>query len=259
MTTSRRKGSGIRQKGSWLRRGHRWLGAVAALFVLILSATGMALNHSSDWRLDSRFVTSRWLLDSYGVRVPDVSASFTDRGHRATLVGARLYLGEREIAGDVDALTGLVALDPLLVVTSRQQVLLFTTDGELVERMSLASDLSGNIERAGRAGDQPVIVAAGRSYQADGDVTKFVPWQNVDSAGIDWSMQSPPPLALMNLIEEQYRGRGLSIERLLADVHSGRVVGIIGPYVMDAVAILLIILSLSGLLLWLRPRGRRRA
>ena len=255
---SKRKGSGGRQKGHWLRRGHRWLGVLAALFVLMLSATGIALNHGSDWGLDSRYVTSRWLLDTYGVRAPDASASFTDQGHRATLLGTRLYLGELEIAADVEALTGLVSLGQLLVITSGQQVLLFTTDGELVERMSLPPGLIGPVERVGRAGEYAVIAAAGQNYRADSDISNFVPWENTDAVDIDWSLRSSPPASLMNVLKEQYRGRGLSIERVLADIHSGRIVGVAGPYVMDAVAILLIILSLSGLLLWLRPRNGRR-
>ena len=258
MTTSRQKGNGIRVKGHWLRRVHRWLGIIAALFVLMLSATGIALNHGNDWGLDSRYVTSGWLLSAYGVRAPEPSASFGDGEHRVTLLGTRLYLGEREIAADVDSVTGLVSLDPLLIITSEQHAWLFTTDGELVEQLSLASDLSGPVERAGRVGNHAVIEAAGRSYRADSDVSSFELWDNLDVADVDWSERSAPPALLINSLKEQYRGRGLSIERVVADVHSGRVVGVVGPYVMDAVAILLIVLSLSGLLLWLRPRGGRR-
>jgi hypothetical protein len=241
-----------------LRRVHRWLGTIAALFVLILSATGIALNHSSDWDLDSRYVSSGWLLDAYGFRAPEIGASFVDRGYRVTLLGGRLYLGEREIAEGVDVLTGLVALDPLLLVTSRQQVLLFTVEGDLVERMSVPSDLQGPVERAGRAGNQAVIAAAGRNYGTDSDVSRFVPLEIPNPTEIDWSVRSAPPASLVNRLKEQYRGRGLSIGRVIADVHSGRVIGILGPFLMDAVAILLIVLSLSGLLLWLRPRGGRR-
>ena len=258
MATSRRKGSYIRAKGHWTRRAHRWLGTIAALFVLMLSATGIALNHGNDWGLDSRYVTSDWVLNAYGVRAPDIGASFADGGHRVTLLGTRLYLDKREIAGDVDALTGLVSLDPMLIITTEQNVLLFTTDGDLVERMSLPSDLQGPVERAGRAGNHAVFEAAGRSYRADRNVSGFVPWENTDSVEIDWSVGSAPPLSLVNALNDQYRGRGLSFERVIADLHSGRVFGIFGPFVMDVVAILLIVLSLSGLLLWLRPRGARR-
>lgn len=37
---------------TWVRRLHRWAGVVALVFVLLLAATGIALNHTDEWRLD---------------------------------------------------------------------------------------------------------------------------------------------------------------------------------------------------------------
>ena len=67
--------------------------------------------------------------------------------------------------------------------------------------------------------------------------------------------------------DRQYR-RGLTVERVLADVHSGRIFATTGTLIMDAVAVFMIVLSLSGFVLWLqhsrreaeieRRNGRRR-
>ena len=258
MATSERKTNRVSQFGSWQRRYHRGLGAVVAVFVLFLSCTGIALNHSSDWNLDDRYVVSDWLLDVYGVRAPSASASFADSGHRVTLLGQRLYLDDQQIAEDIDALTGMVSLDTYLLVTASDQALLFTTDGELVERMDLSAQLPGPVERIGRAGERAVISSRGLHYLANADVTGFEPC--ADSILIDttWSASSAAPESLLNSLRAQYRGRGLSVERLIADIHSGRVVTIAGPYLMDAVAILLIVLSITGIVLWMRPRKPRR-
>jgi hypothetical protein len=40
------------------------------------------------------------------------------------------------------------------------------------------------------------------------------------------------------------------------DVHSGRLWSTAGTLVMDAVGVLLVVLSITGLVLWLRGRGR---
>jgi hypothetical protein len=53
-----------------------------------------------------------------------------------------------------------------------------------------------------------------------------------------------------------YRGRGLSLERLLLDLHSGRVFPRTSPWLLDMVGIGLVALSLFGLLLWWRRRHR---
>ena len=53
----------------------------------------------------------------------------------------------------------------------------------------------------------------------------------------------------MEVLEAAWRGRGLTVERLLLDLHSGRILGEAGPLLMDLVAVFLIVLSLSGLIL----------
>jgi uncharacterized iron-regulated membrane protein len=55
-------------------------------------------------------------------------------------------------------------------------------------------------------------------------------------------------------LEALYRGRGLSVQRLLLDVHSGRAIARLGPWLMDVVGLALIAVSLFGLLLWWRRK-----
>ena len=52
-----------------------------------------------------------------------------------------------------------------------------------------------------------------------------------------------------------YRGNGLKLERVILDLHSGRIFGDYGVYLMDAAAIALLWLSFSGLWVW---NSRRR-
>ena len=60
------------------------------------------------------------------------------------------------------------------------------------------------------------------------------------------------------MLRAQYRGRGLTVERVLADVHSGRIFARAGTLIMDAVAVFMIVLSLSGFVLWIQ-HSRREA
>lgn len=256
MTTSETGSNGNGRNGSTLRRVHRWLGILLVFFILLLSISGIALNHSSGWRLDSSFVSADWLLDAYGIRSPADVTSFADHDHRATLLGDRLYLDDREIAEDIESLTGIVSLDSLILVTTSDNALVLTTGGELIEQIDLASLLPAPIERSGRSGQVAVISSGESLFVADADISGFE--RSADIEGIDWSKSSAVPPSLQDSLESLYRGRGLTIERVIADIHSGRIIGITGPYLMDAVAILLIVLGISGLLMWLRPRKKKQ-
>ena len=69
-----------------------------------------------------------------------------------------------------------------------------------------------------------------------------------------WSSPGTAPENLQQAITHQYRGDGLSLERVLLDFHSGRIFGSIGVVVYDLLALAVGFLAISGLIFWLRSR-----
>ena len=225
--------------------------------MLVLATTGLALNHVDDWRLDRQYISWSWLLDAYGIDTPAPSASFADMEFRATLIAGTLYFGDIPVAEGERALRGLVVKDSLAVAGLDDAVLLMTTSGEVVERIDLSSLIQAPVARVGRVEDAVVVESGGRLLISDPEITGFtVPGDPLRAASLRWSKASPVPAAELDALNEQYRGRGVSVERLLADLHSGRIVGGAGRLGMDIVAVLVIVLSISGFVLWLR--GPRR-
>jgi uncharacterized iron-regulated membrane protein len=51
----------------------------------------------------------------------------------------------------------------------------------------------------------------------------------------------------------------LTWERLLLDLHSGRVLGPVGVLIVDAIGVVLAMLAMSGLAMWLLHRRRRHS
>ena len=258
MTISRPKANGSARLRIWLRRFHRWLGVALVFFVLLLAVSGISLNHSEDWGLDRRYLGWSWLLDAYGIEAPPPSASFVDGSHRATLLGGHLYVNGVDIAQDVEALAGLAVLDPLVIVGSGDAAYILTTAGEFVESIELAAELPAPVARVGSVDGTAIIESDGRLYRSDPDITAFEPWDAGSNDGVRWSSATPPDAAELEVLKNLYRGRGLTVERVLADLHSGRILKVPGPLLMDLVAVLMIVLSVSGLIMW-RQQARLEA
>lgn len=235
-----------------MRRLHRWLGITAAVFVILLSATGIALNHGDAWRLDQRFVAWDWLLDAYGIAAPDAARSFEADGRRVTLIGNHVYFDARELATGEDWLAGYARQAESGVIGLRHAVLVVTAEGELIERLDTTDLLPGGILRVGRLGARAAIGGAEGDFIADDLLTGFE--QAPAGADASWSRASPLPTPLRTALNAHYRGRGLTVERLLTDLHSGRIGGTSGVRLMDVVGVFLIALSATGLLLWIRRR-----
>jgi hypothetical protein len=268
MTVSRRQVNRGARLRIWLRRGHRWLGVVLVVFVLLLAVSGVALNHASDWGLDRRQLDWPWLLDAYGIHAPAPTASFADGGLRATLLGERLFLDDAEIAQEVAGLAGIAVLAPLALIGTNDTLYVVTTAGELVEAIDTTAALPGSIDRVGRDGRRAVVESGGRLYRSDPDITHFAAWDTSARESVQWSSATLPDAAELEALQALYRGRGPTVERVLADLHSGRIFAAAGTLIMDVVAVCLVVLSLSGLILWVqhsrreaeieRRNGRRR-
>lgn len=241
----------------WIRRCHRWIGVGVSLFLLLLATTGIALNHVDDWRLDQRYIDWPWLLDAYGVHAPEPAASFADLEHRVTLIAGRLYFDGRPVADETSALTGLVVAGAMAVAGLDDAVLVMTTSGEIVEYIDLSSQLDVPIDRIGKLGNAVVIESGGTLLISDADITGFAaPPILSQEEPLVWSRASVPSGDEMSVLAELHRGRGITAERFLADLHSGRVFSAMGRLFMDFVAILLIVLSVSGFILWTRRNGK---
>ena len=73
-------------------------------------------------------------------------------------------------------------------------------------------------------------------------------WQRIKIADnqVSWSQPEPVPANRLEPLKKHYRGNILPWERVMLDLHSGRIFCKAGPWVMDTAAVLLIALALSG-------------
>lgn len=235
---------------------HRRVGIVAALLVLVLSITGIALNHTEGLRLDERHVRWGWLLEWYGIEIPRDAVSYSLDHGRVSLLGDRLYLDQQTVPGLFDELAGAVSVDSMVAVAVDGDVLLLTRAGEVVDRLGGENGVPDGVDAIGRSpGGATVLLTSDGVFVADQDL---MVWSRngVDAEDVAWAARSPAEGALLDAMQRDYRGRILPVERVLLDLHSGRIFGFLGPYLMDAAAILLILLALTGSWLWLGRRGR---
>jgi hypothetical protein len=238
----------VRKLGRW----HQLMGLIATVFVMLLVITGILLNHTQGLSLDRRYVQAEWLLDWYGIRLPDTPVSYRADGRWITQIGERLYLNNIEIAVANGRLIGAVALDEILVIAVEGQLLLFTQTGALVERLGGPQGVPAGMQRIGLNHRQQLVIKGAHGYYiAD---KSLLSWRETRSVMADWAESETLVPILHETLRRAYRGKGLSVERLLLDVHSGRILGPAGVIMIDAAAILLLLLAASGIWLWAKRK-----
>jgi len=231
---------------------HRYMGLFAALFVIVLTVTGLALNHTEELGLDSSTVQSDTLLDWYGIHAPDINTAYRAGTHHVTEVGENVYWDTAEIPGVTAPLIGVVENSGLMIIAVEGHLLLFTADGELVEQLGSAAGVPAGMQAIGLTADGNLAIRAAHGYyQTSAD---FLEWNETDDLDAVWAQSEEPSLQLKQVIQASWRGSGLPMERVMLDLHSGRILGSWGVYLVDAAAILFLLLAISGMWLW----GKRR-
>ncbi len=235
-----------------LRRWHRAFGVTASLFVVVLAITGLVLNHTERLELDQKFVGSSLFLDWYNISLPDDPVSFATENHRISLLGERLYFDDRELEDRAEQLLGVLEISDSIVVAIPSEILLFDLKGALIEKLSGAEGVPAGMQQIGRSPENDLVVqAAHGEYLADLD---SLDWNEKRVPDTLWSESSEITGTLKTTLSKAYRGKGLSVERVMLDLHSGRILGSFGVFLIDAAAILFLILAITGVWMWSRSR-----
>jgi len=228
------------------------MGASAAVFIIFMVFSGLAINHANTLGLDRSHVSRSFLLDWYGLGEPETINSFSIDENWLSFAGSQVYLDGQQVS-TLSGGVGAVFNGDMLIVAGSDELLLLDREGGLIERLPWEQSVS--IESIGLLGDGSVSVKSGdRLWLAD---AQLLQWQSVNKATVTptWSVPTSAPGAIHLAITQQYRGAGLSLERLLLDLHSGRFFGSAGVLIYDLLALAIGFLAISGLILW--ARGRR--
>ncbi len=231
---------------------HRYVGVTLAVFVILLAVTGIMLNHTSDFKLDKKYIQSDWLLDYYGISAPEEISSYAATTHWISRWNEQLYLDNKLVSHQSPKIYGAIYYQGMLLIAQQQAVLAYTPDAQLIEKINTPATITAigiSID------NKPLIKTVNGLYVTDEQLQS---WQAVQQNTATWSLEKKLPEKLYQQLLLQYRGQGLTLERVILDLHSGRLLGQNTFYLMDFVALLMIFLALSGLWLWAMRKIKAR-
>jgi PepSY-associated transmembrane protein len=231
-----------------IQKWHKKFGVFIAAFVILLVISGIALNHSQEIELNTKYIKSELLLDLYQINPAKDPVGFQSYDVWVSQVGERVYFNDSEIANDVSKLVGTVSINGFYVVAFDGQLIVLTSEGEVIERLTGAEGVPAGMKEIGNDDKDNIIIKAAHGYyRVNLDI---LDWNEYDYLDANWITASPIPKQLSSKLLEHYRGSGLTVERVLLDLHSGRIIGSWGVYVVDLIAMLFLILALTGVWMW---------
>lgn len=232
---------------------HQRLGLIFSGVFVVVILTGIGLNHTGGLKLDQRFITYAWLLDWYGMEPKGKPTAYQAEGW-AISWDRHLYWGGELIDPEGGPLRGAIALSDVRSVATSDALYLLTRSGALIERIEPPFLPPGTIQRIGQLSNRLIVLTSGGTYRGDLDGGT---WDEIEPTDeVVWSTSENLPEAERDAVLQAYRGQGVSVYRVMLDLHSGRLFGELGVWVVDASAVVLLFLVGTGV--WYALRVKRR-
>ncbi len=231
----------------FIRRWHRRLGLCIVVFAILLALTGVLLNHTNELDLDQRYLGTNMQGFLYGVASIKQATGYEINQQWITNVGNTLYFAGEQIGECEGALHGVLPYKQLLLLVCERELLLIDQYGGVLDRIGQVFDLPVPILQAGVSPQGKLIIETTATlFAVDPDEAS---WQVFDGR-VDWVSAKVLPNDALQVLNGAFSGNEISWERCLLDLHSGRLFGSFGRYLMDIIALLMIVLSISGAYMW---------
>lgn len=231
---------------------HRYVGVLSAILVIILSVTGLLLNFNDSLELDNRHLANRWLLDRYSIGEFPITSYLTEQ-HLISHASNYIFLDGKYALNSNKSLLGVIKTDNYLVLATQSSLLLLTPTGDLVDEIS---ELTGLPETPlGIARDDqgyPILRGINTYWKGSQELSA---WQPLQGPHPKWVAPVETPTAVNEAIQTYVRSHEITLERMLLDLHSGRLFGSLGQDIMSLAAVLFILLAISGIVIWLRKKS----
>lgn len=261
------------------KKYHRWLGLVLSVFMLVFCVSGIILNHREVF--SGCEVSRKWLPASYHIKnfnngvvkgtVVKKSAAHSLSSENCDSVlaygCAGVFLTDSRLSTWQDFNAGLPesidernvrhvvkAKDGSLWCAALRDVYRYDENSHRWKKV----ELPGNEERimdVALAKDSMTVVALTRSRVFT--IVPFVQYGEIGKIGKS-SSETYRVEAKIIPAPKNYEPK-TTLFKLVWHLHSGEFFGLSGKLVVDAIALVLIVLSITGILLFILPYGIRRA
>ena len=230
-----------------VNRVHRLLGIFVGIFLIHLSITGIFLNHTEDLSLDETFIKSSWLMSLYNLSPPSISQSFLIKNQLILKAEDQIFLEAKPIFTTDISIKGVVENNEIIIECVESELIFFTSMSSIKDEALISEkDLLNFISRCLL---MPIdfknrCLSLKLLRRALGRPKKDSAWSNE-------GVVSPDAKSNFN---QYYYGKGVSVEQFFLDLHNGNIIKGFGKWLLDIIAIFLLLISISGVWIWLKRK-----
>ena len=230
---------------------HKFTGIAVCVFLIHLSITGIFLNHTEDLGLDEKYTDSPMILALYNISMPTKEESFSVDNHFISRFGNQVFLDNQPVFKSEVPIIGAIIFNQILVIAIENELVLLTEEGELIEKLTGSTGVPVNIQKLGALNNLLFLKTSNQVWESNDEGQE---WRASDSNFNEWSNEIVMPDEKTQKVESYFLGKGVSLEQFFLDLHNGNIIKGFGKWLLDIIAIFLLLISISGIWIWLRKK-----
>ena len=230
---------------------HKFTGIAVCVFLIHLSITGIFLNHTEDLGLDEKYTDSPMILALYNISMPNKEESFLVDNHFISRFGNQVFLDNQPVFKSEVPIIGAITFNQMLIIAIKNELVLLTEDGELIEKLTTANGVPENIQKLGAFNSLLFLKTSNQVWESNDEGQE---WRVSNSSFNEWSNEVVMPDEKTQQVESYFLGKGVSLEQFFLDLHNGNIIKGFGKWILDIIAIFLLLISISGVWIWLRKK-----
>lgn len=205
------------------------------------------LNHTEELKLDEASIESDLILNWYGINPQGIPVNYKTGDSWVSQWNQQLFFNGLSFYSHEEKLQGVVKIDDISAIALENFVLLVDSEGEIIELMPVIS--SQPIKKIAVVDNKIALLdVSNNTYISNSD---FTIWKTYELNNPSWATPFTLSEIQVAKLKQGYRGQGLNLERVILDLHSGRIFNDKwGVYIMDISALVMMLLGISGLWVW---------
>ena len=234
-----------------LRKLHKYLGFAFSLFILHLTVTGILLIYPKTFNIEDTYISNYFILKKYNMDTYKEVRGLVNVEDEVVIIKNNIYLNSKFVDKFSDEIINILyqKIENKIIVLSKSNIGLYFFENidnelEIIDIISIENTKKINYLGINLSGNKVFLKNDNDFYNLDNNhQLKLV---NKIEENIKWSKTNKINKKLAKYYLNIHQGKGVSLTRILTELHNGKFFGSIFTLILFFSSLSLIFLTLSS-------------
>jgi hypothetical protein len=234
-----------------LRKLHKYLGFAFSIFILHLTVTGILLTYPKTFNIEEKYISNFFILKKYNMDTHKEVYGLRNIKDEVVIIRNNIYINSQFVDKFSDEIINVLYQknEKKIFILSKSIIGIYffeNIDGALEIKDIISIENTKKIKSLGQNLSGDIIFLKNDSEYYNLNSKYLIKLANVKDKNIKWSNISEIDKKLAKYYLNIHQGKGVSLTRILTELHNGKFFGSIFTLILFFSSLSLIFLTLSS-------------